>query len=232
MTLLQPLHNFRDAGTPPTSQGELRTGMLFRSAAPLGVPDDVPEFLAAQGIQVIIDLRDEGEQVYAPWSELAARVVSMPVFAGELKTLQFDSLEQLYGIMLDRFTPSLVAAVGAIADNSDVPVLVHCTAGKDRTGVVVALVQEVLGVERGAVLAHYALSQEMLGEDYLRDLFRGVDPLELPGVAAHRAVSSPPTLLESLLVTIELAYGGVESMLLTHGLTTLQLDRLRAAYIL
>jgi protein-tyrosine phosphatase len=231
MTLLQPLHNFRDAGTPPSSHGELRTGMLLRSAAPLGVPADMPEFLSAQGIEVIIDLRDEGEQLYAPWNEPAVRVISMPVFAGKLKTLQFDSLEQLYTIMLDRFTPSLVAAVGAIADNSDVPVLVHCTAGKDRTGVVVALVQEVLGVERGAVLEHYALSQEMLGESYLRDLFGGVDPLELPGVAAHRAVSSPPTLLESLLVAIDVAHGDVESMLLSHGLTSAQLTRLREAYI-
>ncbi|WP_104128867.1 tyrosine-protein phosphatase [Cryobacterium sp. Y57] len=231
MTLIQPLHNFRDAGTLETPSGELRPGMLMRSAAPLGLLTDIQDFLTIRGIEVIIDLRDEGERSHAPWTGSAARILSMPVFAGELRTLRFDSLEQLYEIMLDRFAPALVAAVGAVADNSNVPLLVHCTAGKDRTGVVVALVQEALGVDRHAVLAHYAVSQDVLGEDYLRDLFRGIDPADLPGADAHRAISSPPTLLATLLAAVDREYGGVEQLLLTHGLTAQQLTRLRGAYI-
>ncbi|WP_104178350.1 tyrosine-protein phosphatase [Cryobacterium sp. Y50] len=231
MTMLHPLHNFRDAGTMNTPAGNLRPGRLMRSAAPLGLLTDIQDFLSAQGIQVIIDLRDEGERVHAPWTGYTGTILSMPVFADELQTLQFDSLEQLYEIMLHRFAPSLVSAVGAVANNSDVPILVHCTAGKDRTGVVVALVHEVLGLDRGAVLAHYALSQDRLGEDYLRDLFRGIDPTDLPGSAAHRAISSPPALLSGLLDAVDREYGSVEQMVLTHGLTREQLAHLRGAYI-
>jgi protein-tyrosine phosphatase len=230
MKLLHPLHNFRDAGALTTLKNPFRAGMLLRSAAPLGALEEIQGLLDAYAIAAIIDLRDEGERVHAAWAGCTVEVISIPVFAGELRTLRFDSLGELYTIMLARFTPSLVAAVAAISDNSDAPLLVHCTAGKDRTGVVIALVQEVLGINRHAVLAHYAVSQDVLGDDYLRDLFRGISPDDLPGAAAHRAVSSPPELLGGLLEAVDLQYGGAEQMLLNHGLTKQQLDRLRAAY--
>ena len=229
------LHNFRDAGglriksTEPRERRVLKTGVLYRSAAPMRESEKADRFVRELGIELVIDLRDDGERaVTTPaWVGSGARVATIPIFDNQLQNIQFANLADLYAIMLANHARALALAFTILADFAGRQTLVHCTAGKDRTGVLIALVQEVVGVPRADVLAHFALSQQVLGDEFLRDLFRSIDPANLPGVAAHRAISSPPELLDGLLRSIDEDHGGAEAFLQENGVSPDSIDRLR-----
>ena len=223
------LHNFRDTGGLTLPGGQLRRGMLYRSAAPMHRTNEADRHLRELGIRVVVDLRDDAERALLPpaWRGSGALVHAMPVFENMLRDIRFSSLDELYTIMLERHAPALARAFTRIAESAGTPTLVHCTAGKDRTGVLIGLIHEVLGVHRDDTLNSYSLSQGLLGADYLDDLFRNIQPEDLPGGAAHRAVSSPPELLNALFDAIDAQYGGAEAFLLTHGVRIDSIDRLR-----
>lgn len=223
------LHNFRDAGGLTLPAGAVREGVLFRSAAPMRRVDAVDAQMRELGMEVVIDLRDDGERaVSSPsWREAGAEVHTLPIFENTLRQIRFDTLDELYAVMLASHAGALARAFSRLAASAGRPTLVHCTAGKDRTGVLIALVHEVLGVPRREVLAHFALSQERLGAEYLADLFRDVAAEDLPGAAAHRAVAAPPELLDGLLRALDRDFGGAEGFLLANGVDPGLLARLR-----
>ncbi|WP_261164096.1 tyrosine-protein phosphatase [Microbacterium sp. Marseille-Q6965] len=212
------LHNLRDVGGLRARDGVVTTGRLYRSAAPLRDDPGIGDMVRALGIGTVVDLRDPRERELSPavWARAGLHVREVPVFGGRLASIRFDTLGELYEVMIERHIAAVVAAVEAVA-SAPGPVLVHCTAGKDRTGVVTALILEALGVAREDVLADFARSEEVLGEAYLRDLFAGVDMSRLPGGAAHRAVSSPPHLLRGALERIDARHGGAEALLREHA---------------
>lgn len=227
------LHNLRDIGGLPTPAGRTRSGRLYRSAAPLRELPAIAADVAALGVTRVVDLRDSRERELSPrvWESSHLRVHHVPVFGDALATIRFGGLAELYAIMIDRHAAAIATAVDRLADEADEPALVHCTAGKDRTGVVVGVLLEVLGVERADILADYERSQSLLGPDYLADLFAGVDMSRLPGGAAHRATSSPRALLDTALDDIAQRYGGAEALLLAHGVSADRIARLRRSLI-
>lgn len=227
------LHNLRDVGGVSVAGGRLVERRLFRSAAPLRDEPAIAEGVRRLGVETIIDLRDPRERELSPrvWDRGGLHVENVPIFDGQLSTIRFAELSELYDVMLDRHLRSVVAAVEAVAAAADAPVLVHCTAGKDRTGVVTGVVLAALGAERDAVLADYELSQVLLGDAYLRDLFHGTDLDALPGGVAHSAVSSPRALLAEALARIDAAHGGADALLREHGTNVDTPERLRAALV-
>ena len=222
------LHNFRDAAESASMTPE----RLYRSAAPMGDVVDSDTVVHDSGVRVVIDLRDDSERALAApsWQHDALRVIHVPVFENRLRDIRFNGLAELYSIMIHDHASALARAFIAVAENAGGGVLVHCTAGKDRTGVVIALVQSVVGVDRTVILDGYTRSQQLLGDDYLADLFRNIDPELLPGGAAHRAVSSPPELLSELLDGIIARHGSVEGFLTAHGVADEHFDHVREAY--
>lgn len=229
------LHNLRPVGGYATRDGSafVRDDLLWRSAAPLTMREEGSLAIAELGLHTIVDLRDSSEQRRTPgaWEHTALTVCSMPVFDDQLHDIHFDELSDLYRIMVGSFGAQLAAAFSAITANAARGVLFHCTAGKDRTGVLSALVLEVLGVDRTTILADFSLSQERLGDDYLIDLFAGIDVDSLPGIAAHRATASPPELLADTLAYLDREFGGSTGFLLAHGATEDDFARLRAAML-
>lgn len=228
------LHNLREiGGLPLTGSRRVRSGLVYRSAAPLRDSNAVVPGVRDLGVQRVLDLRDEGERRMAPslWEGSDLEVLHVPVFGGHLRTLRFPDLTTLYEIMIRDHGEALTQAVGAIAQTPDRPTLVHCTAGKDRTGVVIGLLLELLGADRATVLKDFTRSEQLLGPAYLADLFEGIDIEQLPGGAAHRAVSSPRALLEGALEQITAQHGGAEGFVLAHGLEQGDVDRLRAALV-
>ncbi|MGV9768224.1 tyrosine-protein phosphatase [Microbacterium sp. NPDC003461] len=212
------LHNLRDVGGLPAREGVVAPGRLYRSAAPLRDDARIAELVRSLGVATVIDLRDPRERELSPavWERAGIDVREAPVFGGRLASIRFQTLAELYDVMIDRHLADVVAAVETVA-SAPGPVLVHCTAGKDRTGVVTALILEALGVARTDVLADFARSEQVLGAAYLRDLFAGTDLSRLPGGAAHRAVSSPPELLRGALERIDARHGGAEALLREHA---------------
>ena len=160
-----PVHvpNLRDVGGVGTVDGHVvRDGLLLRSALPAS--DDLVAADFAWPPAVVIDLRSPLELAEGhPLDSLGARVINLPL----LESLRpgadnhgYDgTLAGLYRLVADAAPHLLVDLVHEVA-GADGPVLVHCAAGKDRTGIAVALVLRLLGVDRDLVLADYILTEQ------------------------------------------------------------------------
>lgn len=166
--------NFRDLGGQPAGAGRrVRHGQLYRSEAIPALAPEEAQTLAALGIRLVCDLRSamERDQAAGHWPRSGATVLPMDVVAdfranrdplaamranpGEagavaLMTATYDALPAACA-------PHLVTLFDRLA-SGDTPVLVHCTAGKDRTGFVVAMLLHALGVPEDAIMADYLRS--------------------------------------------------------------------------
>ena len=167
---LEGLDNVRDAGGLPLRDGgRTRFGELLRSASLRYLTDDdVAHLVDVVGLRLVIDLRTAREIDRDGPTAVAARgVETVPLsFIPEDGTAlpetgdDTDPLLRAYlGYLVDR-TENVVHAVRLLGRPDAGPTLVHCAAGKDRTGVLLALVLDAVGVEREAVIADYALSAQ------------------------------------------------------------------------
>jgi protein-tyrosine phosphatase len=120
---------------------------------------------------------------------------------------------------------SLVAAVRAIA-SAQGAVLVHCAAGKDRTGVAVALALDAAGVERDFIVADYLATAERIDEIVARLITSPLYRDDLKGHDPGRHAPVPGTM-ERVLELIDQRHGGSRAWLTTNGLSDLDLRRLR-----
>jgi protein-tyrosine phosphatase len=169
---LEGLDNVRDVGgLPVEGGGSTRFGVLLRSANLRHVtPADVAHLVDEFGLRLVIDLRTareidrDGPTAVADAGIETVALSFIPEEGTALPETGDDSdplLRSYLGYLVDR-TENVVTAVRLLAAEDAGPTLVHCAAGKDRTGVLVALVLDAIGVEREAVIADYALSAEQV----------------------------------------------------------------------
>jgi len=117
--------------------------------------------------------------------------------------------------------------VRAVADAPAGGVLLHCHAGKDRTGVVVALLLGLVGVPDTEIAADYAASEDRLWPLYYRmEAEAASDPVKLAGIQRQKPIALPETM-QSVLDHLHTRYASVSSYLLTAGLTEDELGRIR-----
>ncbi len=166
--------NFRDVGGMPTDDGGiLKPGLIYRSEGPASFEAIHRAELGALGIRLVCDLRADTERSKDPndWSD-TARLLNLDVTA-DLRvqtndgwmTLKDDptpdaarkALTDNYAAIPGAILPHLYELIEAIVAG-ETPVLVHCTAGKDRTGVLMALLLQALRVPREVVVADYQRS--------------------------------------------------------------------------
>lgn len=175
MTIALSRLNFRDiGGLPITGGGKVRSGILFRSEGPASFVEDHHAELSELGFRSVADLRSMIEKEAAPhdWcgpdcrmldldmnTDLRAQGEDMWMSLGRDPTAAraIEVMQHNYGLMPDAFLPHLPVMVDALLAQQT-PMLVHCTAGKDRTGVVVALFLELLGVPRSVIIDDYRKS--------------------------------------------------------------------------
>lgn len=147
--------NLRDLGGTAVEGGVIRPGRLLRSALPLG--DDVAPPEIVWPPQVVIDLRSTAE--IEPRHPLAGPGVTVHHFpllsALRPGVAPPESLAELYELMLRTTARHLVDVVDAVAGAADATTLVHCAAGKDRTGVSIAMVLALLGAKRDDIVEDY-----------------------------------------------------------------------------
>jgi hypothetical protein len=126
---------------------------------------------------------------------------------------------------LRRRPDSIAASIRAIA-RANGAVLVHCAAGKDRTGVVVALALDAVGVDRGAIVEDYLASRERIEEIIARLIGSSTYRAELEGhdPQAHAPI---PGTMERFLAIVDERFGGSAAWLSANGLERADLERLQ-----
>jgi len=218
-------YNVRDLGGLPTVQGAVtRFGALVRSDNPWRLTEEGLAAMRAHGVRSVVDLRDHSEISERPSIELDHVVnISVLDFGDEEYWQRWRGVHdtpRFYAEVLERWADRFTAAVVAVARAPEGGVLVHCEVGRDRTGLVCALLLSVAGVPPEAIAADYALSAERLAPLYAEWLRAEHDPetrarLERENVSDAAAMAH---VLENV---------DVERYLLDSGATERDLETIR-----
>ena len=168
--------NFRDTGGLPAGVSRTRAGVLYRSGNLARLDEDGIRAFSGLGIRRVIDLRDDAEVAGAPsrFDDRELVVQRVPLFLGSVASFFVEDvpLTEMYRRLVEDSAARVVEVVrGVLADQ---PVLVHCTVGKDRTGVTVAITLAAAGVDRDAVVADYARTEALLPPSRNRDEYSAV----------------------------------------------------------
>jgi len=224
--------NCRDVGGHAAGAGVVRHGLLFRSDLPL-VDDARGHHLEPLGLRTVIDLREPDERIARPVRLATAtpRIVSMPSGLGPLVAAdptKAASLTILYRTAILETGPRLAEIVSELARPGALPALVHCAAGKDRTGIVVALVLSALGVADEDVARDYALSAENLGPEFFAALDETTDALDVDLTALRSADDAE---MVRLLALVREVAGDARAYLRHHGVSEEDLNALTRALV-
>lgn len=228
------IHNFRDYGDYPVSGGiRVVAGRLYRSAQHRdATPEDLVK-VGALGLAIVVDLRGAREREAAPCPRpegFGARVIfTDEETAGLAPHLQAardaDGPEGIRAAMCQGyavmpFRPFLVSVMRdyfAVMATGDGPTLIHCAAGKDRTGLAVALLHVLLGVHRDDVMADYLLTN-VAGHVEARieagaSVIRSQYGATLSDAAIRALMMVEPIYLDAAFAGIVERHGGVEAYL-------------------
>jgi protein-tyrosine phosphatase len=228
--------NFRDLGGIATTDGLcIRQGLLYRSEALNALTDGDLTTLGLLGIRLLCDLRTSSERRNQPnrWPPgTLPELLAVDDYAGEAEAsvqrlithAQGNSHEHVRIQMLDTyrsfpatFPETLRSLISHVIDRQE-PLIIHCAAGKDRTGFVCAMLLLALGVSREAVLSDYLLSDRHFGVDRINEALRARNISCPPEVV--QALCVRPEYLRAALEHIDTEHGGYESYLENHaGLT-------------
>lgn len=229
--------NLRDVGGYAALRGTTRWRKLYRSDALHNLDRNDREELSRRGVEVVIDLRGDEERLLSPsrLDGLDVEVAVNPVSRTAMSAFLADdsTLEEMYDHFVDHDGDRLVSAVRLIARSGTRPVLVHCTAGKDRTGLVVALALTLAGVGREEVLRDYAATENHLPTGLLDEIVVRLRADQVPN-AIHLdelVRLSPPSVLSRTLARIEKRHGSIEAYVAEHGLQSADIASLRTVLI-
>jgi protein tyrosine/serine phosphatase len=233
--------NVRDLGGLPTEDGgETRSGRIIRADNLGALTGAGWRSLEGHGIERIVDLRWPEEAAEDPPRDVAIEVVSISVL-GDTMEASLDYMRELdahldavddvaehyawsYVEFLERNRERFGAALAAIAD-ADGPVVIHCMGGKDRTGLVAALLLRLAGVSLEEIGRDYALSGPNLAltlESWLADA-----PTEVDRRRREKLSQTPADAMQGVLGKIEARYGSIAGYLRAAGVSAGQVERLR-----
>jgi protein-tyrosine phosphatase len=225
---LEGAHNFRDLGGLPTIDGaRTRSGVMFRSDALHHLePADV-ERLLELGMRYVVDLRSHVELertgrgpleatdvgwLHAPLSHSEAGVHVLP------PALVEGDLGRHYAESLAERTETLAEIVRHLATPDNLPAVFHCTAGKDRTGMVTALVLSLVGVADAVIVEDYALTDDRMALVIARIRESGDFPEQLAPAAA-RIARAEASSMEMFLGAVAQQYGDARGWARAAGIS-------------
>ena len=246
--------NVRDLGGLPADGGAVtRFGSVVRSDSVDQLSPAGWASAAAYGVRTVVDLRIVDERNRFPpltkapesrgqSSDYDIHTVRVSVLGdpdpglgrhldaiGARHALEVEATRAVYAEMLDRFHIRFAEAVRMVADAGPGCVIVHCHAGKDRTGLVVALLLAVAGVTRAAIAADYAVSAGNLAALSQEWIDEADD--EAQREQRRRICASPAQALLDVLAALDAGHGGAVGYLVAGGLTETELERIRERLI-
>ncbi len=214
--------NLRDLGGTPTTEGAaLRSGRLLRSALPF--PDDHAPDGTPWPPAVVVDLRSSPE-VEQHRTLRGPRFVNLPLLSQLRPGTHLDgTLVALYRALLEAAPDMLVDLVRTVADEPGA-VLIHCAAGKDRTGISVALLLRLVGVDRDVVMDDYLATNAHIEQIDAR--LRALPGNEHRDALPKEYFHVVPDALEAVLDVWDEHRGGVHGWLTAAGAEGDLADRL------
>ena len=221
--------NARDLGGLVTVDGRrLRSGVVYRADGLHRLPPGEVERLAAAGIRTVVDLRTAAELEVAPSFASVGdiEVHHLPVlrevwprdqFGAEIDDDPVGFLVARYSEMLDEGRDAIAAVFALLADPARRPLAFHCSAGKDRTGVVAGLVLGLAGVPDDDIADDYASSAEAMAE--LAAWIRRYRPQAATSMDDQPAafLSCPAPAMHGFLDIVRSHFGSVASYLASIG---------------
>jgi len=230
--------NFRDLGGYPARGGmRLRWRRVFRSDALHDLtPEAADRVVDELGVGAIVDLRSTGEVGAHGRGQLRDRSPTyhhLPLFDGPLAvdpaSAQPLTLADRYFLIVEQAKAPIARVLTALAESST-PVVYHCTAGKDRTGLISAIVLGLLGVPDEIIVADYAATQENLDAIIDRLTKSAGYRVALDQLPADTLHAKPATML-SLLDRLCDRYGSFRGYASDIGLSDAVLGRLEAGLL-
>ena len=235
------LSNFRDVGGYPAGARTVRAGLVYRSDSPHQASEEGRAAMTALGIVSVLDLRTPAEYTSSPGpftsdhhpiqEDLERDGIDPRSVAGRDGGEQL--LADLYVLLLERSAERFGGVLTQLADADRLPAVVHCAAGKDRTGLAVALLLSVLGVDRDLVLDDYAIVragpafESRLHDVRARFLAEGIEP-----GAADGMLGTPRWAMAHALSHLDERHGSVDAYVAgPGGVPPPTIDRLRAVLL-
>ena len=223
---LEGTQNFRDLGGYPTEDGRrVRWRRLYRADALSTLTEGDLADLEELGLRLVVDFRGDDEVDLEPGpfrnhprvgyrnvpigenaspAEWRARFES-----GDLGDLDEGWLSRSYVAMLDARPEAFAQVLRSFCEAEALPAVFHCTAGKDRTGIMAMLTLRLLGVAREQVVADYVLTAEYTGNK-IRAANRWFSDQGIDIERAAALFSARPATMEIALDHLETTHGGIE----------------------
>jgi protein-tyrosine phosphatase len=227
---LEGSYNIRDIGGYATLDGHTtRWRTLLRADSLHNLSPASQRALLEYPVKTIIDLRRTKElhkqpSLFAQSQEV--RYINISLLEDEQKVIQSRSLYEIYRLMLESYQEQILSVLSFMTQEDVFPCLVHCAIGKDRTGLIIALLLSIGNVPASTIASDYALS-----EQYLHPLFQSLRlKAQQDGKDIQRfewvTRSREETMLETLAYLDE-HYGSVRGYLESIGITKEQMETLR-----
>ncbi|MBO4635777.1 MAG: tyrosine-protein phosphatase [Clostridiales bacterium] len=224
--------NVRDLGGMPLSGGKtFAKDRFIRSGSPSIGSDDIHELLIAHGVRTVVDLRSKSEVAHYgnPFrDDGVTKFYNIPLFVGDpdaktdptMMFLRTHLLGDFYVVMLKELGPAIAEVLRVFIRETDGKILFHCAHGKDRTGVIAAIMYLIAGADKEDIVTNYKVSYE-----YARHF---LDPLiEVKEEQMRHTLRSDEINMRIMLKYIDEAYGGDIRKYLRHtGMSETELDTL------
>lgn len=257
--LFNGVPNSRSLGGLPLKRGgTLKEGVFYRSSALASLTDLGRQQMEDTPIGVVADLRTLPERLTSsdkpPAHPHRIRVHELGIEAGNLSPTMFmkdtlgknksqlsavlekdiPTLAELYPQMLKEAPKQfgeVARLVAKVEEGKNNAVLVHCTAGKDRTGIAVALVLDSVGVERDAIIHNYAVSAQYLAGPWAEGMLAKIKSVGIPLVPrlVDMVTTTPPEAIEAAFSWIEDNFGSSENYLFSGGVSAAEIEDMRLA---
>lgn len=225
--LLPGTFNSRDVGGLRAGSGRLRSGHLVRSDAPVRLGEAGRLALRSLGIRRAIDLREPVERELDPpdLDGLDIEIHHQPILSDGFAVDPHSTLDEIYRDVLERRGVRIAAVVRLLA-RDDTPTLIFCSAGKDRTGIVIAVLLSVLGVPDEDIVADYARTERSLDGAFRAAIEARAAASGLAKQELAAELGAPPRLMWDTLGWLRSTYGGAAGYVEVNGVSGSELRAL------
>ena len=241
---LKSVMNFRDIGSIPTiGNGMIRQGIVFRSANPDSISKEDIIKLGGLYIRTIIDLRAPHEIKKRRRSIDHTHILSLPLdfqkttrerlrpylYKKGTEKILADISNQIYLDILDTAGPVFSQIMELLVSEDGAPILIHCQAGKDRTGILIALIMLALGTDSQLIVNDFLKSNDAL-MPFFKKLLLIRKIISFGFFPARRmlyVITVKQRNIDSVIDRVQNHYGGIEGYLASAGFDISKLKDLR-----